>query len=827
MNFKSSFLTLSMKEQICLAIIFLSAFSATIILLLCCSFCYEVLKEDYYLKKYYFYDKYKEIIEITFYFQNFCLLQYEEILKRMQHQMYKFHRNSTTHYTNLIQNYAQNDSNEIDLVPFYNTNENKNISENNDLLFFFCFNKNIKLCEEERNKIKRFYDPISSLLFSHDISKYFNFPGYNVPIVKSPLFVNADLNYLFSFNGSLIYDIINKCGSDYIDINTGYKRGDLDFYFSSKVGDMKNNVVNLFLLFLGGQLFFFENVFEKASFEIVNLEENSIFDMYNNYSFYPYVMSISGYYTFVKFPSNHFSFISTTIDNYFYYFESYMIDNYLYFIHNKLSDYLDISFIPLHYENNTIISPELCLSFLLKQYNYQLDENKINEIYKTLIKGESNITDCFINKNFLNNQTDISNIFDLNISHYMSVGNILYQGIINTYNNKYPYYFIKYTYPNFNSMKEFKSNYILLDQVNFYLFAYFKDPILFSEHVYENYKNVFILIIIIILYTWILCLVINLCIFNKVIIQLTDPIKKLQEAIESSSIKDENIFKYDYDIFINDLFLTCKELLSGQIDNNNNEKGLGQFNILSIPKDKNKNIDKNLYQRNLIINNDIMNQLINEQQNMMDFSKNIKINDIFEKNNENNNNNNIFKKKINFYDDNFMFNLSENIDKKNNNKDNDIKNNNNKHNKNNEEKEREPYKKLFQISEYLYYYQNKVENNYWNIVNNVIKDESKNSNISKISSNINVNGSLKINNKLKKPIIRGDSYGKPDENDNISINMLNNKNITYLWYMEAKKRKNKSINYNIGKKYNELFNDYNNYQSNNNENIKKIKDLNL
>ena len=57
--------------------------------------------------------------------------------------------------------------------------------------------------------------------------------------------------------------------------------------------------------------------------------------------------------------------------------------------------------------------------------------------------------------------------------------------------------------------------------------------------------------------------------------------------------------------------------------------------------------------------------------------------------------------------------------------------------------------------------------------------------------------------------------------------MLNNKNITYLWYMEAKKRKNKSINYNIGKKYNELFNDYNNYQSNNNENIKKIKDSNL
>ena len=39
-----------------------------------------------------------------------------------------------------------------------------------------------------------------------------------------------------------------------------------------------------------------------------------------------------------------------------------------------------------------------------------------------------------------------------------------------------------------------------------------------------------------------------------------------------------------------------------------------------------------------------MNQLINEQQNMMDFSKNIKINDIFDKNNDYNNNY-FFKKK--------------------------------------------------------------------------------------------------------------------------------------------------------------------------------------
>jgi hypothetical protein len=137
----------------------------------------------------------------------------------------------------------------------------------------------------------------------------------------------------------------------------------------------------------------------------------------------------------------------------------------------------------------------------------------------------------------------------------------------------------------------------------------------------------------------------------------------------------------------------------------------------------------------------------------------------------------------------------------------------NKQNKSKEEEEdREPYKKLFKIAEYLYYHQNKVENNYINIVNNEIRDESKKSKISKISSNINLNGSLKKN-KLKKSIIRTDVSGKIDEGEKMSINMINNTNITYLWYMEAKKKNNQSINYKINKNYNELFMDEIIYQN--------------
>ena len=75
MSLQTSFLTLSIKEQICILIIFLTLFSIIVILCLCCSFSYEILKEDYKQKKLYFFDKYKDYIESCFYFQNFFLLQ--------------------------------------------------------------------------------------------------------------------------------------------------------------------------------------------------------------------------------------------------------------------------------------------------------------------------------------------------------------------------------------------------------------------------------------------------------------------------------------------------------------------------------------------------------------------------------------------------------------------------------------------------------------------------------------------------------------------------------------------------------------------------------
>ena len=88
-------------------------------------------------------------------------------------------------------------------------------------------------------------------------------------------------------------------------------------------------------------------------------------------------------------------------------------------------------------------------------------------------------------------------------------------------------------------------------------------------------------------------------IYCKVAKQITESIYKLQEAIENNNIKDESVFVYEYDDIINELFITCKELLTGNIDPSNIKKYSGQFNILNN-KDEEQLIDIGKYEKNLI-----------------------------------------------------------------------------------------------------------------------------------------------------------------------------------------------------------------------------------
>ena len=441
---------------------------------------------------------------------------------------------------------------------------------------------------------------------------------------------------------------------------------------------------------------------------------------------------------------------------------------------------------------------------MLKQLDYYTDQNKVNELYEKIKKGKSKIEECFLDIDILKSQPEIRDVLNLSFNDFLFVSNYtINEGILNLQNS--PYYYIKFTTPNYNSLKDFKSEYFILDQVNYYLFASFRDAIKYTDLLRQVSSNCFCLIILLISFNWSICLIANIFIFSKVIKQLTEPFKKLQEAVESSTIKDENSFNYEYDEIINELFITCKELITGKIDNSNNENGLSNFNILSLPKDIQKDIEENRYLKNLIINNDLMNQLLMQQQTMMDFSKNIRLNEF--NSSKNDDNNDIEKNISSIRIQNMNINNSAILINDNTNNLNEINNKKTIKNEAKEIEDREPYKKLFQISQYLYYYQNKTDNNYIQISSNdnMVKDESQ---MSKFSRTKIKKDSIKINEKLYQSIKRGDSNVLNDNYKNLSINMINNRSLSYLWYMEAKQKKNKSLNYKIGDNFEELFKEY-------------------
>ena len=290
---------------------------------------------------------------------------------------------------------------------------------------------------------------------------------------------------------------------------------------------------------------------------------------------------------------------------------------------------------------------------------------------------------------------------------------------------------------------------------------------------------------------------INIIIFYKVIKQLIEPIKNLQETLESNSIKDAKIFEYEFDDIINELFLTCKEFLSGQIDKNNNEKGLDIINSKSQEKSV---TEENKYSKNLRINNYIMYKLINDQEILMDCSKYIEINEnntLQNDRDKNSSNSFLYDKKMNFSgvcDNNNK--LSDNIQNK----------NTLKFQKEEKEKEnREFFKKLFQISEYLLYFLKENRQKLIKIKDNEINDESNISKNEKFSQNTSMEEISNNNSLIKKT---ESNLLNKDNSKGLSINIIDKEDMTYLWYMEAKKRNNKSLNYKIGNNYDELFNDF-------------------
>ena len=762
MSLSTRFLNLSMKEQICITIILLTLFCILVILIVCGSLMYEILNKDYEQKKIFIYDKYKKYLESVFYFQSFYIMEYEEIIHRMQKEFWRI-RQSVTIYQTLspLQDYSDYIINMTQEHNFTKLEENKR----NDTPYFYIISYDSDDQEYVRLFSLYFYQTFVNSVVTNNVYNKFKMPGYGVPIFDDPFFYNYNFLAIFGCSQDKVANEINNLAepknTTLTDLLEEYYYEDISYVYD-------------YLEYASDKLYLIHHIFPKFTKELLGYSEDIFINETLRLTFCDFLV---GYFSYINYEDNYISILSSDYFYNYFYAEMNSINETLFFLNKNLTYSLDIDFIPLIYEDNTIISEDLCSIFKIKQNILAGNEFNFEQIYSGMEKGISNISDCFINKELLNSHEDIKDIFDIYLDDFTELNNLIYQGIFNliSEHNKYPFYFMKYSYPNYNTLKEFQTEYLYLAQVNFYSFASFIPAKKYVDHVYQISQNIFFFIVLIIIYCWFFCLFINIIIFFKIIDDLTEPITKLQDAVESNSIKDENIFKYKHDDIINELFLTCKELLSGQIDINN-ENELKNFHISK--KENENNIDKNIYKKNLIINNEIMEELINKQQSMMDFSNNIKTsefnsltNKTISKKSQKKVNEANKKKSIRI--DNNKNSVKENI----------------KTEKNEDDK---AYINLFKISEYLDYYRSKSEshnNIYIDLENN---EETKTS---------------KIISKKDKSSSISDQLGNDEINDNNYINMLDETDITYLWYMESKK-KNKTFNYNISNNCKELFTEF-------------------
>ena len=219
MSVPSSFLTLSIKEQLWITILILTIFSFLVILVLPGSFSYEILMEDYKRKKKFFYNEYMEYIHACFYFHSFNILKYEELIKRMSKQIYKYSSRES-----IYESYSDfGDNNTVEELFLKESNEKEK-------LYYYCYNDDNRICELGKNKLISKYESLNGLIFSHDMDNRFKDPGFSFSLIDSFFGININDSVIYGFNKNGLFSAI----PNFIDKNS-INKAQLNMHILSKI----------------------------------------------------------------------------------------------------------------------------------------------------------------------------------------------------------------------------------------------------------------------------------------------------------------------------------------------------------------------------------------------------------------------------------------------------------------------------------------------------------------------------------------------------------------------------------------------------------------
>ena len=608
------FLQQSLKFQINSFLIFL--FVITVILIFAfsqslSSMQFQFIKDN---KKEYFLSMERSIMESDIYFINICLLQYENIIKFFNSEIYHYNNNETVLLDFYQRNRIPKDIIETRIHVFNNISElnaypgyNETSSDDEKKIYIFCALKNANMCNGTIELISS--NALSNLNQNKGI-RNFKIPFYgNLHLMEEYIILIKDFQTLFSINNTRIKEILNQYKSIDNIINQAYSIVENDYLYHLKFfNEYSDNKVKLMELMYNKTYYIFEkynsinDTIEREKFMKAQSIYFQTLDFENDMIFF----------------SNSWNKSDSRIIG-----RNKIISDYLSWILFNISKKIDIITLPFNNSTKKLISKNLCYYFVIKQiYNliiksdYSYDKDLLDKIYEKIQSSNiTDINDCKLDKYY----EDISEKINIRdeLFDYYNLENIydtyLYK-LITSDSNSYIYE-MKSTYPNFECLKLFYPNFFTFHQLDFYSYTIGANLSRIISSSDGFYDNVNYLIIIIMWFFWLLMTIVFVILLLVIIPKITNPIVRLTQIVNLNvnDFKNENIFEYKLDDDINKFFSLCKNLIDGEMINND-------LKLNEILEDKSLDDSSN---NNMIINNKMILELIENQKCLNNNDKDI------------------------------------------------------------------------------------------------------------------------------------------------------------------------------------------------------------
>ena len=613
MSLIERFLKLPLKFQINLSLIFI----LLITIILVFSFSEALILMNYsYIKserKKYFLNMEQSLIENDINFINICLLQYENIIKLFNSQIYHYLNNETIvqdfYEKNKIPlNLSRNkivvikNKSDLDNYPEYN----ESIPDNEKKVYIYCGAKESGICRKIIDLIRA---NALIYLYLYKGIREFKIPFYGRQRLMNEysLFFKKYSTFI-SINNTKMKDYMSDDGDidEMLDLINSLSKNDYNFnkrFFDEYI---KNNIITMELMY--NKIYY---IFDD--YKLLN-------DTYEKEN---YIMDKSIYFQTLEYTSDITYFDNTwNISKDRITGANSVIPNSLGWILLNIYKKLDIVVLPINNFSKKLISKNLCYFFIYKQYYYLLNKNdissqdKLEEIINA-INNDENISDIKVCKldNYFN---DISEYININneFFYYYDLKNIYDSYLYKLFKSDSRSYLfeMKSSFPNFESLKLFSPNFFTFSQIDFYSFSFGSNLSRIISSSEEFITNVNYFIIIVLWFFWIIIITIFIIIILIVIPTITSPIVRLTQIINLNDSKNENIFEYKLDDDINKFFSLCKNLINGEMINN-------ELKLNEILEDQ--DLFDNSANNNMIINNKMILELIENQKCINDNNKNI------------------------------------------------------------------------------------------------------------------------------------------------------------------------------------------------------------